>query len=115
MRRDGGPVHHRAVDAPGRAARGCARPLESTISLYKTELIKPRGPWRSTADVELATAEWANWYNAKRLHSAIGHPPPDEHESTYYAQHQPPARWLESTAEVSTEPVAVQTWPADPV
>jgi putative transposase len=31
--------------------------MESQIGLYKTELIKPRGPWRSLADVELATAE----------------------------------------------------------
>jgi putative transposase len=30
--------------------------MESTIGLYKTELIKPRGPWRSHAEVELATA-----------------------------------------------------------
>jgi putative transposase len=63
--------------------------MESTIGLYKTELIKPRGPWRSLADVELATAEWVDWYNTTRLHSAIGHVPPDEHESKYYAQHQP--------------------------
>jgi putative transposase len=63
--------------------------MESTIGLYKTELIKPRGPWRGLADVELATAEWVDWYNAKRLHSAIGHVPPDEYESMYYAQHQP--------------------------
>jgi transposase InsO family protein len=60
--------------------------MESTIGLYKTELIKPRGPWRSIVDVELATAEWVNWYNAKRPHSAIGHIPPDEHEARYYAQ-----------------------------
>jgi len=32
--------------------------MESAIGLYKTELIKPRGPWHSLADVELATAEW---------------------------------------------------------
>jgi putative transposase len=63
--------------------------MESTIGLYKTELIKPRGPWRGLSDVELATAEWVDWYNAKRLHSAIGHVPPDEYESRYYAQHQP--------------------------
>ncbi|MGN9914762.1 IS3 family transposase [Phytohabitans sp. LJ34] len=65
--------------------------MESTIGLYKTELIKPRGPWRGLADVELATAEWVDWYNTTRLHSAIDHVPPDEHESTYYAQHQPRA------------------------
>lgn len=63
--------------------------MESTIGVYKTELIKPRGPWRTLAEVELATAEWVDWYNAKRLHSAIGHVPPDEHESVYYAQHRP--------------------------
>lgn len=63
--------------------------MESTIGLYKTELIKPRGPWRALAEVELATAEWVDWYNTTRLHSAIGHIPPDDHESMYYAQHQP--------------------------
>lgn len=62
--------------------------MESTIGLYKTELIKPR-PWRSLAQVELATAEWVDWYNNQRLHSAIGHVPPTEHESMFYAQHQP--------------------------
>jgi putative transposase len=63
--------------------------MESTIGLYKTELINRRGPWRTLSDVELATAEWVDWYNAKRLHSAIGYVPPTEHESTYYAQYQP--------------------------
>ena len=59
--------------------------MESTIGLYKTELINRRGPWRTLADVELATAHWVEWYNARRLHSAIGHVPPDEHEAAYYA------------------------------
>jgi putative transposase len=63
--------------------------MESTIGLYKTELVKPRGPWRSLAHVELATAEWVDWYNTARLHSAIGHVPPAEYEATFYAQHQP--------------------------
>jgi putative transposase len=63
--------------------------MESQIGLYKTELIKPRGPWRSLADVELATAEWVAWFNATRLHSAIGHLPPEEFEALYYAQHHP--------------------------
>ena len=64
--------------------------MESAIGLYKTELIKPR-PWRSLAEVELATAEWVDWYNTQRLHSAIGHVPPEEYESIYYAQPQPRA------------------------
>jgi putative transposase len=63
--------------------------MESTIGLYKTELIKKDGPWRNLADVELATAEYVDWYNAQRLHTAIGGVPPDEYEAAYYAQTQP--------------------------
>ena len=63
--------------------------MESTIGLYKTELIKPRGPWRNLADVELATAEYLSWFNTRRLHTAIGGVPPAEHEAAYYAQKQP--------------------------
>ncbi|KUL40268.1 hypothetical protein ADL12_13500 [Streptomyces regalis] len=44
---------------------------------------------RSTADVELATAEWVDWFNNQRLHTAIGNIQPHEHETNYYAQHQP--------------------------
>ena len=63
--------------------------MESTIGLYKTELIKKEGPWRSLADVELATAEYVEWFNTRRLHTAIGGVPPAEYEAAYYAQPQP--------------------------
>ncbi|MEU3837984.1 IS3 family transposase [Streptomyces microflavus] len=63
--------------------------MESQIGLYKTELIKPRRPWHGLADVELATAEWVDWFNNQRLHTAIGDIPPHEHETNHYAQHQP--------------------------
>jgi putative transposase len=48
--------------------------MESMIGLYKTELIKPRGPWRSLAEVELATAEWAerNLSNLLRRQATCG-------------------------------------------
>jgi putative transposase len=49
---------------------------ESAIGLYKTELIKPRGPWKTLSQVELATAEYVDWYNNQRLHTAIGDIPP---------------------------------------
>ncbi|MFJ1673052.1 integrase core domain-containing protein, partial [Streptomyces bottropensis] len=62
--------------------------MESQIGLYKMELIKPRKPWHGLADVELATAEWVDWFNNQRLHTAIGDIPPHEHETNYYAQHQ---------------------------
>ncbi|WP_426570368.1 IS3 family transposase [Streptomyces canus] len=63
--------------------------MESQIGLYKTELIKPSKPWHGLADVELATAGWTDWFNNQRLHTAIGNIPPHEHETNYYAQHQP--------------------------
>ena len=58
--------------------------MESTIGLYKTELIKPQRPWKTLAQVELATAEWVDWYCHRRLHGEIGHVPPVEYENTYY-------------------------------
>jgi putative transposase len=63
--------------------------MESTIGLYKTELIKRQGPWRTLADVEIATAEWVDWYNTSRLHSELGHVPPIEYEGAYYRQNHP--------------------------
>ncbi|CAM5710359.1 hypothetical protein SAURM35S_01661 [Streptomyces aurantiogriseus] len=63
--------------------------MESQIGLYKTELIKPRKPWHGLADVELATAEWVDWFNSQRLHSATGDIPPHEYETNHYAQYQP--------------------------
>jgi putative transposase len=63
--------------------------MESQIGLYKTELIKPRRPWPGLADDELATAEWVDWFNNQRIHTAIGDIPPHEHEANYYAHHQP--------------------------
>ncbi|MFG3196083.1 IS3 family transposase [Streptomyces sp. NPDC048208] len=58
--------------------------MESTIGLFKTELIKPRRAWKTLYDVELATAEYVDWYNHRRLHGEIGHVPPVEYENNYY-------------------------------
>jgi putative transposase len=63
--------------------------MESATGLYKTELINKQGPWKSLADIELATAGYIEWFNNRRLHSAIGHIPPAEHEASYYAQTEP--------------------------
>ncbi|MFJ7063763.1 IS3 family transposase (plasmid) [Streptomyces griseobrunneus] len=58
--------------------------MESAIGLFKTELIKPGRPWRTLSQVELATAEWVDWYCHRRLHGEIGHIPPVEYETNYY-------------------------------
>jgi len=56
---------------------------ESTIGLYKTELIRRRGPWRGLDHLELATLEWVDWYNHRRLHGALDHVPPAEYQAAH--------------------------------
>ena len=61
--------------------------LAETINgLYKTEVIRRRGPWRSLEAVEFATLEWVDWFNNRRLLEPIGGIPPAEAEARYYAQ-----------------------------
>jgi transposase InsO family protein len=57
---------------------------ETIIGLYKTEVIRHRGPWRGLDAVELATLEWVDWFNHRRLLEPIGNVPPAEKESAYY-------------------------------
>ena len=57
---------------------------ESIIGLYKTEVIRRRGPWRHLEAVEFATLEWVHWFNHRRLLEPIGHVPPVELEASYY-------------------------------
>src|SRR5947207_2857021 len=58
---------------------------ESAIGLYKTELIRRRGPWRNPDQVEFATLEYIDWFNNRRLHGEIGHVLPAELEAVFYA------------------------------
>ena len=34
--------------------------------------LKPRKPWRTVEDVELATARWVDWFNHRRLYEYCG-------------------------------------------
>jgi putative transposase len=67
---------------------------ETIIGLYKTELIRRRGPWKGIDQVEYATLEWVDWFNHRRLLEPIGHVPPAEFEAAYHRQEDPsdPAR-----------------------
>ena len=66
--------------------------LAETINgLYKTEVIRRQGPWRSLEAVELATLTWVDWFNHRRLLEPIGFVPPAEAEAAFYAK-------LENTA-----------------
>ena len=61
--------------------------LAETINgLFKTEVIRRRGPWRSLEAVEFATLEWVDWFNHRRLLEPIGNVPPAEAEARYYAR-----------------------------
>jgi transposase InsO family protein len=59
---------------------------ESVIGLFKTEVIRRHGPWRSLDTVEFATLEWVDWFNHRRLLEPIGYVPPAEFEARYYEQ-----------------------------
>jgi putative transposase len=62
---------------------------ETIIGLYKTELIRRRGPWKGIDQVEYATLEWVDWFNHRRLLEPIGHIPPAEFEVTYHRREAP--------------------------
>ena len=61
---------------------------EAFNSLFKAELVRNRGPWKGIDDLEIAVAEYIDWFNHRRLHGEIGLIPPAEHEHNYY-RHNP--------------------------
>ena len=57
---------------------------ETVIGLFKTEVIRRRGPWRCLDDVEYATLEWVDWFNNRRILGPLGYVSPSEYEAAYY-------------------------------
>ena len=64
---------------------------ESVIGLFKTEVIRRRGPWKGIDDVEFATLTWVAWYNGSRLLEPLGYVPPSEFEDAFYSRRADPA------------------------
>ncbi|HET9868520.1 MAG TPA: IS3 family transposase [Nitrospira sp.] len=62
---------------------------ESVNGLYKTELINRKGPWHARDDVELATFEWVDWYNHRRIHGSCQNMPPVEYEAAFHMKNEP--------------------------
>jgi transposase InsO family protein len=56
---------------------------ESVIGLFKTEVIRRRGPWRGFDEVEFATLEWVWWFNHQRLLEPLGYLPPATFEQNF--------------------------------
>ena len=78
-----------AVTSVGSEGDSYDNALAETVNgLYKTELIRARGPWRTADQVELATAAWVAWWNAERLHGACAEIPPAEFEAAYHQRLQ---------------------------
>ena len=102
--RQGGLIHHsdrgvqyvslrytqRLLDAGVEASVGSVgdsydNALAETINgLYKAELIHRRAPWKTMEAVELATLEWVDWFNKRRILGSVGNVPPIEAEHSYY-------------------------------
>jgi putative transposase len=64
---------------------------ESINGLYKTEVIRHKGPWRNIEAVEFATLAWVDWFNNRRLLEPIGYVPPAEYEQAWYRRQEPQA------------------------
>ena len=58
---------------------------ESQIGIYKTELVRPEGPWRDVEHVEIETLHWVHWFNHERTHESVDDLTPIEVEAAHYA------------------------------
>jgi len=45
---------------------------ESTIGLYKTELINETTTWRNAVHIEMQTLSYVEWFNTERIHGTCG-------------------------------------------
>jgi putative transposase len=70
---------------------------EALNRLFKTELIRRHGPWRTHEHVEFEVLKWVDWYNRERLHTWCGDTPPAEYERNYYAAQNPSPAPAEET------------------
>ena len=63
--------------------------LAETINgLYKTELVRKKGSWKTVEALERETLNWVHWFNQTRLLEPIGHIPPAEFEALYERSQQ---------------------------
>ena len=78
----GGLIHHSDRGSQYLSIKYSERLADAGI--FKTEVTKLLGPWKSMGQLEWETLKWVDWYNTKRLHSAIGYVTPHEAEEMFY-------------------------------
>ncbi|MDC7120845.1 integrase core domain-containing protein [Cellulomonas fimi] len=91
-----------ATEAPSRSVGStgdrCDNALaEAFDSLFKAELVRKKGPWKNVDDLEIALADYVDWFYHRRLHGEIGLVPPAEHEASYY-RHTPAGTTVAASA-----------------
>jgi putative transposase len=57
------------------------------MGLFKTELIRRHGPWKTSTTSNWPTLEWVDWHNNRRLHTACHDLTPVEYEQVFYDHH----------------------------
>jgi transposase InsO family protein len=65
---------------------------ETTVGSFKNELIRRQGPWRDVNHVELATAEWVQWFNTERPHEYLDDFTPEAVERLHYDHRRTPPK-----------------------
>lgn len=76
----------------GRVGDSYDNALAETINgVYKAELIYRSSSWKSHSEVELATLEWVDGFNHRRLLGPIGNIPPAASERMFWEKMNPPA------------------------
>ncbi len=63
---------------------------ETMIGLFKTEVIRRCGPWRTAEEVEFAVFEWVAWFNNRRLLEPLGYVSPSDFENRYHQTNNAP-------------------------
>ena len=65
---------------------------ETTVGLFKNELIRRQGPWRDVNHVELGTAEWVQWFDTERPHEYLDDFTPEAVEKLHYDHRRTPPK-----------------------
>ena len=63
--------------------------LPRLAECIRNPAMRLKGPWKSVGDVEIAVAEYVDWFNHRRLYGQIGLVPPAEYEATHRAGSRP--------------------------